>query len=62
MIVFKLLNTLLTFYKAICPAGCFNGGNCTSPGMCTCPYGWTGNDCAQGMKCSFSSMCVCVLN
>ena len=41
---------ILFCYKAVCPAGCFNGGNCTSPGMCTCPYGWTGNDCSQGIK------------
>ena len=32
-----------------CPDGCFNGGYCSSPGMCTCPPGWTGNDCRQGM-------------
>ena len=33
----------------VCPAGCFNGGYCSSPGICTCASGWTGNDCRQGM-------------
>ena len=37
-------------YQAVCPAGCFNGGNCSEPGICTCPSMWTGNDCSQGMK------------
>jgi hypothetical protein len=27
---------------AICTLGC-NGGNCTSPGVCDCPAGWSGN-------------------
>ena len=40
---------LLASYTAVCLAGCFNGGNCTSPGMCTCSLRWTGNDCTQGM-------------
>ena len=33
----------------MCPAGCFNGGNCSAPGICTCPSIWTGNDCRQGI-------------
>ena len=36
-------------YKAACPVGCFNGGNCSSPGICTCPSMWSGNDCRQGI-------------
>nr|XP_031838984.1 uncharacterized protein LOC116429789 isoform X2 [Nomia melanderi] len=31
--------------KPICPASCLNGGICTSPGRCTCPKGFTGNQC-----------------
>ena len=37
-------------YKAVCRDGCFNGGECTAPGTCTCFSGWTGNDCTQGKK------------
>ena len=47
------LHTILIwicFYTAVCPAGCFNGGNCSAPGICTCSSGWTGNECRQGMK------------
>ena len=40
---------MYVFIKALCPAGCLNGGNCSSPGICTCPTGWAGNDCRQGM-------------
>ena len=36
--------------KAVCLAGCLNGGNCTLPKMCTCPYEWTGNDCRQDIN------------
>lgn len=32
---------------AVCPAGCFNGGNCFLPGLCACPSGWTGIDCSE---------------
>ncbi|XP_029051203.2 uncharacterized protein LOC114879936 isoform X1 [Osmia bicornis bicornis] len=31
--------------KPTCPAPCLNGGICTSPGRCTCPKGFTGNQC-----------------
>ncbi|XP_024888625.1 uncharacterized protein LOC112465346 isoform X1 [Temnothorax curvispinosus] len=31
--------------KPICPTPCLNGGICTSPGKCTCPKGYTGNQC-----------------
>ena len=33
---------------AVCSTGCYNGGNCTAPEVCTCPSEWTGNDCRQG--------------
>ena len=42
---------MLIAFIATCPTGCFNGGNCTTPGICTCPSMWTGNDCSQGMQC-----------
>ncbi|XP_077265827.1 epidermal growth factor-like protein slowdown isoform X4 [Temnothorax americanus] len=31
--------------KPICPMPCLNGGICTSPGKCTCPKGYAGNQC-----------------
>ncbi|KAF3421586.1 hypothetical protein E2986_06290 [Frieseomelitta varia] len=31
--------------KPACPSPCLNGGTCTSPGKCTCPKGFTGNQC-----------------
>ncbi|XP_050575426.1 uncharacterized protein LOC126915088 [Bombus affinis] len=31
--------------KPTCPSPCLNGGVCTSPGRCTCPKGFTGNQC-----------------
>ncbi|XP_011692131.1 PREDICTED: uncharacterized protein LOC105452582 isoform X1 [Wasmannia auropunctata] len=31
--------------KPSCSAPCLNGGICTSPGKCTCPKGYTGNQC-----------------
>ncbi|XP_076090375.1 uncharacterized protein LOC143062596 [Mytilus galloprovincialis] len=30
---------------AICRPGCGNGGRCTSPGICSCPAGYTGPRC-----------------
>ena len=32
---------------AICNQGCHNG-SCTSPGVCSCNSGWTGNTCNTG--------------
>ncbi|XP_039304472.1 epidermal growth factor-like protein 7 isoform X2 [Solenopsis invicta] len=31
--------------KPTCSASCLNGGICISPGKCTCPKGYTGNQC-----------------
>ncbi|XP_017762239.1 PREDICTED: uncharacterized protein LOC108552287 [Eufriesea mexicana] len=31
--------------KPTCPSPCLNGGICTSAGRCTCPKGFTGNQC-----------------
>ncbi|KAH0956198.1 hypothetical protein HN011_003044 [Eciton burchellii] len=31
--------------KPTCPTPCSNGGICTLPGKCTCPKGYTGNQC-----------------
>ncbi|XP_076620655.1 epidermal growth factor-like protein slowdown [Colletes latitarsis] len=31
--------------KPTCLGSCLNGGICTSPGRCTCPKGFTGNQC-----------------
>ncbi len=28
-----------------CVQTCGNGGNCTAPGLCTCPSDWQGRDC-----------------
>ncbi|XP_018403914.1 PREDICTED: uncharacterized protein LOC108780637 [Cyphomyrmex costatus] len=31
--------------KPTCPTPCLNGGTCISPDKCTCPKGYTGNQC-----------------
>ena len=36
-------------YLANCSPGCSNGGTCTRPNVCTCPYGWTGSTCKRRM-------------
>ena len=35
-------------FIAYCSQGCYNGGTCTSPGICTCADGWKGADCREG--------------
>ena len=48
-------------YPAVCPAGCFNGGSCTLPEVCTCAAQWTGNNCTQGMKFAVNyKNCYCI--
>jgi len=52
-VLFIIICVLLIMYQlhvAVCSTGCFNGGNCTSPDVCTCTSQWTGRDCRQGMK------------
>ena len=34
---------------AVCPSGCFNGGWCSSPGVCTCAAFWGGSTCTTRM-------------
>ena len=38
---------------AYCSQGCYNGGICTSPYVCTCSAGWIGADCKIGL-------CICL--
>ena len=35
---------------ANCSGGCLNEGTCSSPEVCTCAPGWTGNNCERGEK------------
>jgi len=45
-------NTQCLFYPtAICfpPDGCLNGGHCVTPGHCSCPTGWSGEKCDEGI-------------
>ena len=39
---------ILHVEAAICDPVCANGGNCTSPGVCTCTSGWDGPSCETG--------------
>ena len=34
--------------KALCYPNCMNGGNCTAPGVCSCPPGFQGPYCEGG--------------
>ncbi|KAI4477621.1 hypothetical protein M0802_014681 [Mischocyttarus mexicanus] len=36
--------------KALCYPNCMNGGNCTAPGVCSCPPGFQGPYCEGGMQ------------
>ena len=38
----------LSHFIAICRQRCYNGGTCTSPGVCRCADGWGGNNCRKG--------------
>ena len=40
---------LNNFNLAICLNGCYNGGVCRFPGLCTCSDGWSGNNCTTRM-------------
>jgi len=35
--------------KALCYPNCMNGGNCTAPGVCSCPLGYQGPYCEGGI-------------
>ncbi|KAF7394752.1 hypothetical protein HZH66_007926 [Vespula vulgaris] len=36
--------------KALCYPNCMNGGNCTAPGVCSCPPGFQGPYCEGGTQ------------
>ncbi|EFN75080.1 Protein shifted [Harpegnathos saltator] len=47
--------------KALCYPNCMNGGNCTAPGICSCPPGYQGPYCEGGIcdqKCLNGGKCV----
>ena len=39
---------------AVCSQGCYNGGLCIRPGVCSCRTGWTGYSC-RTRKCIYST-------
>ncbi|XP_029164950.1 protein HEG homolog 1 [Nylanderia fulva] len=44
--------------KPTCPVSCLNGGICTSLGKCTCPKGYTGNQCQTDVdECTIEKPC-----
>ncbi|XP_032690189.1 latent-transforming growth factor beta-binding protein 2 [Odontomachus brunneus] len=44
--------------KPTCSAPCLNGGICTSPSKCTCPKGYTGNQCQTDIdECAIEKPC-----
>lgn len=45
---------MIIYTTAICypPDGCLNGGYCVVPGQCSCPNGWGGAKCHEGMSIS----------
>ncbi|XP_026829302.1 protein shifted isoform X1 [Ooceraea biroi] len=54
--------------KALCYPNCMNGGNCTAPGVCSCPLGYQGpfceggictEKCLNGGKCIQKDVCEC---
>ena len=51
--VFFFFNNCINFHNylstAVCTPSCLHG-TCTSPGVCTCNAGWTGDACSVGNK------------
>ncbi|XP_012231520.1 protein shifted isoform X2 [Linepithema humile] len=54
--------------KALCYPNCMNNGNCTAPGVCSCPPGYQGpyceggicaEKCMNGGKCIQKDVCLC---
>ena len=45
---------------AYCPQGCYNGGTCTQPGVCTCSVGLTGSDCSTGKQINSLPCFMCI--
>ncbi len=39
---------MYNYPTAVCDPPCKNGGTCASPGQCSCPTGWTGDQCELG--------------
>lgn len=41
---------MFTLTPAECSPACENGGQCVAPNVCACPTGWTGPQCAEGLR------------
>ena len=56
----KMYNTSSLFYSsppAVCAPDCMNGGTCTSPNMCQCGDGWSGDHCQTCEICIDALVC-----
>ncbi len=47
--VYRVFLLVLIPLSAVCNPGCINGGECTSPGVCTCNSNWTDATCSTRM-------------
>lgn len=56
-------NIMHIIIVAVCTSACMNGGICTSPEVCTCQAGWTGNHCQEGKnnKSSAYLLLLCII-
>lgn len=62
ILLMEVINLDTCLYGVICfrhvavcvedepPGHCFNGGTCTSPGVCACPEGYEGNTCESRIQ------------